>query len=192
MYKLSRPNIWRVEEGLGILEAKTLFCDTDMEEESSVVSDTIVKQKNFRKRINLNKCTVSTEHEENGVDGRRNDLYDKFQTKKKSKYSRYDSSISLNSFSKTNSSTSDDKKVSSYKSNESIELGASDSGILKPDSISFKDSNVQQNEPSLKSFENNISINQDKCFTEDAIDRGVSEDKLRQDSDIMEEEELEP
>ena len=173
------------------------LCDTDMEEESSVVSDTIVKQKTFRKRINLNKCTVSTEHEENGVDGRRNDLYDKFQTKKKSKYSRYDSSISLNSFSKTNSSTSDDKKVSSYKSNESIELGASVSGILKPDkfdedSISFEDSNVQQNEPSLKSFENNNSINKDKSFTEDAFDRGVSEDRLRQDSDIMEEEELEP
>ena len=157
------------------------LCDTDMEEESSVVSDTIVKQKTFRKRINLNKSTSSTE---NGVD-------EKFQTKRKSKHSRYDSSILPNSVHKNNSS-------SDHKSNENIELGASDSGIIKPDKFvedtnSFEVSNVQhQNEPSLKSFENNISINQDKCFTEDAIDRGVSEDKLRQDSDIMEEEELEP
>ena len=90
MYKLSRSNIWRVEKGLGILEAKTMFCDTDMEEESSVVSDTIVKQKIFRKRINLNKSTSSTE---NGVD-----------EKRKSKHSRYDSSIIPNSIHKNNSS----------------------------------------------------------------------------------------
>ena len=69
---------------------------------------------------------------------------------------------------------------------------------MKPDKFVedtnlFEVSNVQhQNEPSLKSHENNNSINQDKCFTEDPIDRGVSEDRLRQDSDIMEEEEPEP
>ena len=173
MYNLSKPNIWRVEKGLGILEAKTMFCDTDMEEESSVVSDTIVKPKTFRKRVNINKSISSTE---DGVDEK---------TKRKSKYSRYDSSILPNS-------------VSKNKSNENIELGASDSGIIKPDKFvkdtnSFEVSNIQhQNEPSLQSYENNNSNNQDKSFTADAIDGGVSEDRLRQDSDIMEEEELEP
>ena len=185
MYKISRSNIWRVEKSLGILEAKTMFCDTDMEEESSVVSDTIVKPKTFRKRVNINKSISSTE---NGVDEK---------TKRKSKHSRYDSSILPNSVHKNNSS-SDYREASGHKSNENIELGASDSGIIKPDKFvedtnSFEVSNVQhQNEPSLKSHENNNSINQDKCFTEDPIDRGVSEDRLRQDSDIMEEEELEP
>ena len=93
-----------------------------MEEESSVVSDTIVKQKTFRKRINLNKSTSSTE---NGDD-------EKFQTKRKSKHSRYDSSILPNSVHKNNSS-SDYREASGHKSNENIELGASDSGIIKPD-----------------------------------------------------------
>ena len=34
-YKLSRPNIWRIELGLGALEDVKLFCDTDREDESS-------------------------------------------------------------------------------------------------------------------------------------------------------------
>ena len=110
MYKLSRSNIWRVEEGLGILEAKTMFCDTDMEEESSVVSDTIVKQKIFRKRINLNKSTSSTE---NGVDEK---------TKRKSKHSRYDSSILPNSVSKNKSNENIENENSSELSSDENKL----------------------------------------------------------------------
>ena len=34
-YKLSRPNIWRIELGLGALEDVKLFCDTDRKDESS-------------------------------------------------------------------------------------------------------------------------------------------------------------
>ena len=48
-YKLiQRPDIWRIEDALGILDAKNLLCDTDMEDEEDVVDN--VRSKVLKKR----------------------------------------------------------------------------------------------------------------------------------------------
>ena len=170
-YKLSRSNIWRIELGLGVLEDVKLFCDTDMEDESSLISDTAENQKMFRKRI-TNQPVVSTESNEDEDIGRKNRGGRSRTRRSRRKYSRYkDSNYPQPSNPMQNSSNV--RELSNNNSN--VEERMIENDTKSNDNV--KDSSSTDDDPT-NPYRSNIK---------DVSSCEVFDDRLREESDTMKE-----
>ena len=115
-YNMSRPDIWRIEDALGLLDVKKLLCDTDMD--NTEVIDEDVRSRVLKKR----RTHDATEDQSNTEEEFIGDLFPKSKRRGKRKLATIptDSFDSSNSKSKTNVTTNSSTTVQSSSSTSKV------------------------------------------------------------------------